>query len=72
MREYPNLPQAVGKPSVIDDNSPASSLGSRLRAIRARYLAPGGQLLTKEEVSDEISERRGGGAGLTSEKEDLR
>lgn len=29
-------------------------------------------MLTREELSDEISERRGGTAGLTSEKEDLR
>jgi hypothetical protein len=72
MREYPDLPDSVRKPRGIPENSPTASIGVRLRAIRERYVAQGGRLLSKEELSKEIAERRGGAAGSTRDKEDLR
>ena len=36
-----------------------TELGRKLREIRARYLARGGELLTAEEIDREVAERRG-------------
>ena len=36
-----------------------SELGRKLVAIRERYLAEGGTLLTREQIDAEIRERRG-------------
>jgi metal-responsive CopG/Arc/MetJ family transcriptional regulator len=39
---------------------PQTAFGKKLMAMRAAYVARGGQLLTPEEIAEEIRERRGG------------
>jgi hypothetical protein len=42
------------------DNFVMSPLGKRLMEIRRKFIAEGGKLLSREELDQEIAERRGG------------
>ncbi|MEW6352154.1 MAG: hypothetical protein AB1646_24135 [Thermodesulfobacteriota bacterium] len=70
--EEPEVERLVEAPGHLVRNKLVSPLGLKLRAIRERFVAQGGRLLTREELSEEIAERRGGTAGFTHEKEDVR
>lgn len=52
---------------IVDENEAPKSrtaMGADLRAIRARIVATGVPLLSKEEVLDEVQGRRGGYGGV--------
>jgi hypothetical protein len=57
--------QALGERRQVEDRPdrktlhPVSVLGTRLRQIRAEYVAGGGDLLTVEEFDGEMAQRRG-------------
>lgn len=58
IREDQNLPESENRDLLVSKE--VSDLGRRLRSIRQEFVASGGKLLTREELSDEIAERRGG------------
>jgi hypothetical protein len=54
------------------DNFAVSPLGKRLMEIRRKFIAEGGKLLSREELEQEISERRGGAYAKEYEENNLR
>jgi hypothetical protein len=42
---------------------PRTALGRRLKELRAKFVADGGQLLTDEQIEEELRERRGSFSG---------
>jgi hypothetical protein len=72
IREDQNLPESENMPSDMLAGKTVSDLGIKLRAIRREFVAAGGQLLTREELRDEIAERRGGIFRTAHEEENLR
>ena len=48
------------KPHVIEPPTNTSELGNKLQAIRNRIIESGMPLLTREEIEQEVLERRGG------------
>lgn len=56
MREDQNLPETEN--SDLPESREVSDLERKLRSIRREFVAGGGKLLTREELSDEIAERR--------------
>ena len=66
------LPVALKKDEVVHvvivDDAPKSrtTMGADLRAIRARIVASGVPLLTREEVLEEVHSQRGGYSELES------
>lgn len=71
MREDQDAPEAKSMTTEARGGQAASSLGLKLRAIRNKFVAEGGQLLTREELLEEIAERRGG-VFKRNHEEDLR
>jgi hypothetical protein len=72
MREDQNTPEEESTPNEALGSRATSSLGLKLRAIRKKFIAGGGQLLTREELLEEIAERRGGVSRRSHEEENLR
>ncbi len=70
MREDQNLPETENSDLLVSKE--VSDLGRKLRSIRREFVASGGKLLSREELSDEITERRGGADRIAHEKENLR
>ncbi|MFH0825205.1 MAG: hypothetical protein V2B18_20835 [Pseudomonadota bacterium] len=70
IREDQNLPESENRGFLLSKET--SELGHKLRSIRREFVATGGRLLTREELSDEIAERRGGTYRITHEDENLR
>ena len=54
------------------DEFAMSPLGNRLMEIRKKFIAEGGKLLTREQLEQEIAERRGGVYGREYEEDNLR
>ncbi|MCP4190018.1 MAG: hypothetical protein GY768_05255 [Planctomycetaceae bacterium] len=42
-----------------DDWQPKSALGQRLKELRGEFVASGGELLSPDQINDELAERRG-------------
>ncbi len=56
----PLWPGVVNHPPETEANwVPQTELGRKLKAIRERFLAAGGQVLTAEEIEAEVLRRRG-------------
>jgi len=70
IREDQNLPESENSDLLVSKE--VSDLGRKLRSIRREFVASGGKLLTREELSGEIAERRGGADRIAHEKENLR
>lgn len=71
MREDQNAPEEESTPNEALGGRTASPLGLKLRAIRKEFIAGGGQLLAREELHEEIAERRGGVSRCNHEEENL-
>jgi hypothetical protein len=72
MREDQNAPEEESTPNEAPGGRATSSLGLKLRAIREKFIAGRGQLLTREELLEGIAERRGGVSERDDEEENLR
>lgn len=70
MREDQNLPESENRDLLVSKE--VSDLGHKLRSIRREFVDSGGKLLTREELSDEIAERRGGADRIAHQKENVR
>jgi len=67
--------EPIGAEVVATDSScdfEMSPLGRRLMEIRKKFIAEGGKLLTREELEQEIAERRGGVYVREYEEDNLR
>jgi hypothetical protein len=54
------------------DDFEISPLGKRLMEIRRKFIAEGGKLLSREELAQEIAERRGGVYASQCEENNVR
>lgn len=70
IREDQNLTESENSDLLMSKE--VSDLGRKLRSIRREFVASGGKLLTREELNDEITERRGGADSIAQEKKNLR
>lgn len=67
--EDQNMPELDTIARGVRRRRAVSALGLKLRAIRREFLAGGGEILSRDELSKEIAERRGGVAGTTDEED---
>jgi len=72
IREDQNLSESETMPNQLIGETTVSDLGIKLRAMRREFVARGGRLLTREELRDELAERRGGISGTAHEEKNLR
>ncbi len=55
-----SLEEALRQFRIEHDNwQPQSAIGKRLKELRSKFLASGGELLSSEQINDQLADRRG-------------